>query len=95
MAYDNESEFAEWAHSNERDVQLTFQWRSPQPAMAALDLPQPRNARHADTRNAVFTEAALAANQGRAVSYSRARPTTLVGSGITDHRIRTGRSCLR
>ena len=39
--------------------------------MAALDLPQPKNLRYADARNAVFTEAVLAANTGRAVSYSR------------------------
>jgi hypothetical protein len=69
--YDNESEFAERAHPHERDVPLTFRWRSPQPAIARLDLPQPKNARYAEARDAVFTEAVLAADTGRAVSFSR------------------------
>jgi hypothetical protein len=69
--YDNESEFAERAHPHERDVPLTFRWRSPQPAIARLDLPQPKNARYAKARDAVFTEAVLAAHTGRAVSFSR------------------------
>jgi hypothetical protein len=69
--YDNESEFAERAYPHERDVPLTFRWRSPRPAIARLDLPQPRNARYAEARDAVFTEAVLAADTGRAVSFSR------------------------
>ena len=68
---DNEFELAERGHSNERDVPLTFQWRSPQPVMARLDLPQAKSARYGDARNVVFTEAVLAAETGRAVSYSR------------------------
>jgi hypothetical protein len=69
--YRNKSEFAERAYSPERDVPLTFQWRCPQSTMAALNLPQPKNARYADARKALLTEAVLAANAGRAVSYSR------------------------
>jgi hypothetical protein len=69
--YDNESEFAKRAYPHERDVPLTFRWRSPRPAIARLDLPQPRNTRYAEARDAVFTEAVLAADTGRAVSFSR------------------------
>jgi hypothetical protein len=62
----------------ERDLPLTFQWRSEPRAIAALDLPPAPSPRHEDARNAVLTEAKLAAERGRWVSYSR-RPAFYVG----------------
>jgi len=54
-----------------RDAPLTFAWRTAQSEMAALELRPAQNWRHDDARNAVLTEAALAASHDRAVSYSR------------------------
>jgi hypothetical protein len=62
----------------ERDLALSFQWRSDPGVIAALDLPPARNPRHEDARNAVLTEAKLAAERGRWISYSR-RPAFYVG----------------
>jgi hypothetical protein len=60
------------------DLALSFQWRSDPSVIATLDLPVARSARHEDARNAVLTEAKLAAERGRWVSYSR-RPAFYVG----------------
>lgn len=53
------------------DQALNFRWRSQQSAVARLQLPPCHNHRYDDARNAVLTEAVLAAEAGRWVSYSR------------------------
>jgi hypothetical protein len=55
----------------ERDLPLTFHWRIRSNAMAALDLPPARSPRHDDARNAVLSEAVLADETNRWVSFSR------------------------
>jgi hypothetical protein len=55
----------------ERDLPLTFHWRTHSSAIAALDLPACRNPRHEDARNAVLTEAKLAYESNCWVSFSR------------------------
>jgi hypothetical protein len=56
-----------------RDIPITFRFRSDADAMARLALPPAADRRYADARNAVLTEAKLAADVGRDVSYSRRR----------------------
>ena len=56
-----------------RDVPITFRFRSDADAMARLALPPAADGRYADARNAVLTEAKLAADMGRGLSYSRRR----------------------
>ena len=56
-----------------RDVPITFQFRTDADVMAHLALPPAADRRYADARNAVLTEAKLAADIGRGLSYSRRR----------------------
>jgi hypothetical protein len=56
-----------------RDIPITFQFRSDADAMAHLALPPAADRRYADARNAMLTEAKLAADMGRGLSYSRRR----------------------
>jgi len=62
----------------QRDLPLTFRWRSDPTAIAALGLAPARNSRHEDARNAVLTEAKLAYERSCWVSFSR-RPKWYVG----------------
>lgn len=55
-----------------RDIPVTFGFRSGADAMARLALPA-ADARYADARNAMFSEARFAAQMGRGLSYSRRR----------------------
>ena len=57
--------------AGERDVPLSFRWRSDATAIAHLGLAPAQNTRYADTRNALLSEVALAAEMNRSVSYSR------------------------
>ena len=56
-----------------RDIPITFRFRSDADAMARLAVPPAADGRYADARNAVFTEATLATDMGRGLSYSRRR----------------------
>jgi hypothetical protein len=56
-----------------RDIPITFRFRSDADAMAGLALPPTADERYADARNALITEAKLAADVGRCLSYSRRR----------------------
>jgi hypothetical protein len=71
MNTDNFFEYSFAAHAAGRDAPLTFAWRTAQSEVAALELRPAHNWRYEDARNAILTEAVLAAGQGRAVSYSR------------------------
>jgi hypothetical protein len=62
----------------QRDLPLTFRWRTESKAFAALGLATARSARHDDARNAVLTEAKLAYERNSWVSFSR-RPAWYVG----------------
>jgi hypothetical protein len=62
----------------ERDLPLTFRWRTDPEAIAALGLASARTSRHEDALNAVFSEAKLAYERNRWVSFSR-RPEWYVG----------------
>lgn len=55
----------------ERDLPLTFHWRTHSSAIAALGLPPARSPRHEDARNAVLTEGTLADEVDLWVSFSR------------------------
>ena len=59
--------------TSKRDLPLTFRSRTDASAIAALGLPPTTSARHADARNAVLTEARLAGDLSRWVSFSRRR----------------------
>jgi hypothetical protein len=61
-----------------RDLPLTFRWRTDAEPIAALGLEPARSSRHDDARNAVLTEATLAYETNRWVSFSR-RPAWYVG----------------
>jgi hypothetical protein len=69
----NHPEFASlwYMRGISRDVPLTFGWRTEQNAIARLELPPAKSPRYEDARNAVLTEAMVAAKARRAVSYSR------------------------
>jgi hypothetical protein len=62
----------------QRDLPLTFRWRTDPQAIAALGLVPARTSRHEDARNAVLTEAKLAYERDSWVSFSR-RPKWYVG----------------
>jgi hypothetical protein len=62
----------------QRDLPLTFRWRTDTKAIAALGLAPTRSSRHDDARNAVLTEAKLAYERNSWVSFSR-RPAWYVG----------------
>ena len=62
----------------QRDLPLTFRWRTDREAIAALGLAPARTSRHEDARNAVLTEAKLAYERNSWVSFSR-RPAWYVG----------------
>ena len=62
----------------QRDLPLTFRWRTDPKAIVALGLPSARTDRHEDARNAVLTEAKLAYDRNSWVSFSR-RPAWYVG----------------
>ena len=62
----------------QRDLPLTFRWRTDRKAIAALGLAPARTSRHDDARNAVLTEAKLAYERNSWVSFSR-RPAWYVG----------------
>jgi hypothetical protein len=62
----------------QRDLPLTFRWRTDTKAIAALGLASARSSRHDDARNAVLTEAKLAYERNSWVSFSR-RPAWYVG----------------
>jgi hypothetical protein len=68
---DFDPEFGSFGTS--RDVPITFRFRGDASALAHLALPSPKDGRYADARNAVFTEAKLATDMGRGLSYSRRR----------------------
>lgn len=71
MNTDNCFEYSLAALATDRDAPLTFAWRTAQSEWGALELRPAQNWRYEDARNAVLTEAVLAASHGRAVSYSR------------------------
>jgi hypothetical protein len=58
-----------------RDLPLTFQYRTERIVIAALGLPDARSPREEDARNAVLTEAKLAYERNKWVSFSR-RPAS-------------------
>jgi hypothetical protein len=58
-----------------RDLPLTFQYRTELSVIAELGLPDPRSAREEDARNAVLTEAMVAYERKKWVSFSR-RPAS-------------------
>jgi hypothetical protein len=62
----------------QRDLPLTFRWRTEPQAIAALELAPACTNRHEDARNAVLTEARLAYERSCWVSFSR-RPKWYVG----------------
>jgi hypothetical protein len=62
----------------QRDLPLTFRWRTDPRAIASLGLAPARTSRHEDARNAVLTEAELAYERNSWVSFSR-RPAWYVG----------------
>jgi len=62
----------------QRDLPLTFRWRTDPKAIVALGLAPARSIRHDDARNAVLTEAKLAHERSCWVSFSR-RPAWYVG----------------
>jgi hypothetical protein len=70
---DDNSELEFGSFGTDRDIPITFRFRSDADAMVRLDLPVATDQRYADARNAVFTEAKLAADMGRGLSYSRRR----------------------
>lgn len=55
------------------DRPLSFHWRTDEEAIAGLGLPRARSARQAAARNAIITEACIAALFGQWVSYSRSK----------------------
>jgi hypothetical protein len=59
----------------DRDLPLTFQYRTEPSAITALDLPPARSPREEDARNATLTEARLAYERAKWVSFSR-RPAS-------------------
>jgi hypothetical protein len=61
----------------QRDLPLTFRWRTDPKSIAAVGLTPARNSRHEDARNAVLTEAKLAYERNCWVSFSR-RPAWYV-----------------
>jgi hypothetical protein len=61
----------------QRDLPLTFGWRTDPKSIAALGLAHARTSRHEDARNAVLTEAKLAYERNSWVSFSR-RPAWYV-----------------
>ena len=61
----------------QRDLPLTFRWRTDRESIAALGLAPARTSRHEDARNAVLTEAKLAYERNSWVSFSR-RPVWYV-----------------
>src|SRR6516165_262843 len=65
---------------SQRDLPLTFRWRTDTATIAALGLAPALSSRHDDARNAVLTEAKLAYERNRWVSFSR-RPAWYVGRG--------------
>jgi hypothetical protein len=71
-----ESDYAPF--SSQRDLPLTFRWRTDPKTIAALGLQRARSSRHEDARNAVLTEAKLAYERNSWVSFSR-RPAWYVG----------------
>ena len=81
MAHDTEElehDAARGALEPQRDLPLTFRWRTDLRAIAALGLAPARTSRHDDARNAVLTEAELAYERNSWVSFSR-RPAWYVG----------------
>ena len=62
----------------QRDLPLTFRWRTDRESIDALGLAPARTSRHEDARNAVLTEAKLAYERNSWVSFSR-RPAWYVG----------------
>src|SRR5262249_44991319 len=62
----------------QRDLPLTFRWRTDPRAFAALGLAPARSSRHDDARNAMLTEAKLAYERDNWISFSR-RPAWYVG----------------
>jgi hypothetical protein len=62
----------------QRDLPLTFRWRTDPKWIVALGLTPARTNRHEDARNAVLTEANLAYERNSWVSFSR-RPAWYVG----------------
>jgi hypothetical protein len=73
-----ELESASGPSDPQRDLPLTFRWRTDTKAIAALGLAPTRSSRHDDARNAVLTEAKLAYERNSWVSFSR-RPAWYVG----------------
>ena len=72
MAHDTEElehDAARGALEPQRDLPLTFRWRTDLRAIAALGLAPARTSRHDDARNAVLTEAL--ARYKRASRYVR------------------------
>jgi hypothetical protein len=70
---DDDFEFDFGSSGTGRDISITFRFRSDAGAMARLALSPADDVRYADARNAIFTEAKLAADMGRGLSYSRRR----------------------
>ena len=62
----------------QRDLPLTFRWRTDPKSIDALGLAPARTSRHEDARNAVLTEAKFAYERNCWVSFSR-RPAWYVG----------------
>lgn len=68
---DNEFDLLSAGHTAGHDLPLTFRWRSASRALRHLGLPEAKDSRYEDVRNATLTEARLAAEVGQWVSFSR------------------------